>query len=562
MPTNQLQAAWPLKKPQQLVYVELGASNGGMMLGICEQGFSYRAVLPFIHDGPVNFAFALDGKTRLQGIGEIVWSEDGGKTGGLKFTNVSPQFQETVRAWLNGNAGAKNIGREVTPATAIALDSIEKIKQEVRENGVVLTPAPAQKQPEQPKKQFKPRNWDTPVSEQPVPSPKPPETQVEPKAIEARAAETAPAQSVPMAEPPRPQAKPIEARTDDGKPAEQRTVEARSVEPEAARTELAEKSAVDFLLHSAEPAPSEQSGTGSGVALPKLRLPFAPVPAAPEPVAPAIPDEPVVRATQVEPALQVAPGIPEEPKPVFDKAPPSDQEHLPMDEVATALAASGLLGLHEPHDFVPAKPSPEEESSREFEPPRLNRAAAAAIIGLALAIIFVALVLSFRRDVGEALIHFGHMLAGEEGKPTAAQSSPAPVSAVSDDSSYPPAAFPLREANSQPDAWPKPAANNTVQPIGDPPASSGSSQKEFEQARNILKGNHRQRDLPLAVSLLWTGVEKGSVSAEVTLADLYARGDGVEKSCDQARVLLEAAIKKGSPEARRRLDLLKEQGCS
>ncbi len=177
MPTNQLQAAWPLKKPQQLVYVELGVSNGGMMLGICEQGFSYRAVSPLVHDGPVNFAFALDGKTRLQGIGEIVWSEDDGKTGGLKFTNISPQFQETVGAWLNGDAGPKNIGREVTPATAIALDSIEKIKQQVRENGVVLPAAPAQKQPEQPKKQFKPRNWDTPVSEQPGAFPKPPTKQ-------------------------------------------------------------------------------------------------------------------------------------------------------------------------------------------------------------------------------------------------------------------------------------------------------------------------------------------------------------------------------------------------
>ncbi|HYK39507.1 MAG TPA: hypothetical protein VEU98_05745, partial [Candidatus Eremiobacteraceae bacterium] len=69
-------------------------------------------------------------------------------------------------------------------------------------------------------------------------------------------------------------------------------------------------------------------------------------------------------------------------------------------------------------------------------------------------------------------------------------------------------------------------------------------------------------DLPNAVALLWSSVEKGYVSAEVTLADLYARGDGVEKSCEQARVLLEAAIRKGSPEAGRRLNLLSEQGCS
>src|SRR5258705_310575 len=79
---SQTQTSWPLKKTQQLVYVELGAHNGGMVLGICEEGFSFRAVAPLKADGPVNFAFALDGNRRLQGTGELAWSEEDGKTGG------------------------------------------------------------------------------------------------------------------------------------------------------------------------------------------------------------------------------------------------------------------------------------------------------------------------------------------------------------------------------------------------------------------------------------------------------------------------------------------------
>ena len=597
MPTNQLEAAWPLKKPQQLVYVELGPSNGGMMLGICEQGLSYRAVSALIADGPVQFAFAFDGKTRLEGVGEIVWTEDGGKTGGLKFTNVSPQFQETVRMWLGSDAARKNIGREVTPAAAIPPDSIEKIKEQVRENSAALR-TPPQKQPEEPKKQFKPRNWDTPLSEPQAPAEKPPETQLAeameggPKQAEARAetkivepapaegiapllprieppapasAAPPPAQPTPVAEPPRSQAnateaKPIEAT--EKKPVEQ-SVEAEFVEQEARETQPAEKSAVDFLLYRAESKLAEQSRTDSGVALPKLRLPFAPVPAAQEAVIPEIPVEPVA-ATQAESVPQVAPRASEAGKPASEPAHPPPEEHLPMDEVVTALAAPGLRGLHEPHDFVAHEQARGEESSREFEPPRLNRAAAVAIIVLAVAIIFVALVFSFRREVGVVLIEAGQMLSGEQAKPPAVQSPSAPLSV--DDNSYPPVAIPSKPANTQPqpDVSPKPAENHTAHKAGDPPVStlSGNGQKEFEQARDILKGNHRQRDLPLAVSLLWTGIEKGHVASEVTLADLYARGDGVEKSCDQARVLLEAAIRKGSPEARRRLDLLKGQGCS
>jgi len=93
------------------------------------------------------------------------------------------------------------------------------------------------------------------------------------------------------------------------------------------------------------------------------------------------------------------------------------------------------------------------------------------------------------------------------------------------------------------------------------PEDGGSGQKEFDQAKEILKGIHRQRDIQMAAALLWTGVRKGYVPADVTLADLYARGDGVQRSCEQARVLLKAAVQKGSPEARRRLTQLKQQGC-
>ena len=91
---------------------------------------------------------------------------------------------------------------------------------------------------------------------------------------------------------------------------------------------------------------------------------------------------------------------------------------------------------------------------------------------------------------------------------------------------------------------------------------AGSGQEEFNAAREMLRGDRRHRDLSRAVDLLWAGVRKGYVPAEVTLADLYRRGDGVAKSCDQAQVLLVAASKKGSPEARQMLEQMAEEGCS
>ena len=60
---------------------------------------------------------------------------------------------------------------------------------------------------------------------------------------------------------------------------------------------------------------------------------------------------------------------------------------------------------------------------------------------------------------------------------------------------------------------------------------------------------------------LWSAVEGGNVKAALTLADLYRRGDGVQANCDQARVLLLVASKKGNAQAIKELRELDTTGC-
>ena len=66
---------------------------------------------------------------------------------------------------------------------------------------------------------------------------------------------------------------------------------------------------------------------------------------------------------------------------------------------------------------------------------------------------------------------------------------------------------------------------------------------------------------PQQVQALWSEVEAGDMSAEVHLGQLYATGNGVPKSCGQARMLLTSAAKKGSLEAKQKLDELADSGC-
>jgi hypothetical protein len=48
---------------------------------------------------------------------------------------------------------------------------------------------------------------------------------------------------------------------------------------------------------------------------------------------------------------------------------------------------------------------------------------------------------------------------------------------------------------------------------------------------------------------LWKAVKRGSVNAEIALANLYLEGEAVPKNCEQAHMLLSAASMKGSKAA-------------
>src|ERR1700716_2065454 len=98
--TNRLHSQYPSIKLDQLVYVELPSNNGGMMLSVSEEGFSFRAVTPVEAGGPVSFAFATNGFDKLAGYGKIDWVQDDGKVAGLQFTEVSAEFKSGLRKWL------------------------------------------------------------------------------------------------------------------------------------------------------------------------------------------------------------------------------------------------------------------------------------------------------------------------------------------------------------------------------------------------------------------------------------------------------------------------------
>lgn len=597
------------KKPPQLVYLELGSGNGGMLLSISEDGFRFRAVSPVRADGPMPFAFSLDGVNRLEGSGEIESLEDDGKSGGLRFTEISDEFRSKLTLWLSSDSALHSAGREVTPTAATPLDTMEKIRQDIRAGNSV---SPRQPRP------AAPESIPAPA---PVPIAKP---QVEKKAAPSAAVGKIPERRmIERAEPDRP----APERSGANRAVTERSVPERPVtkQPEANRP-VADRINVDLNLKPVFserlPEPKETPDTASRLfsqtspIVPETEKPAALASAflklARETKAPA--GTPAAQVVSVPPAARVKAFVPA--KPVV----------LPV-----AIASDDAPVTEQPRRYVPALDVSLDMAwenaklSAPAEPPHLSRAAAGGIIAIALAVILGALGFNFRHEIGAVFIQLGQGISGDnradgpapsqeaipENQPGGGQittrSSPQPesqpqstpansasagkpasaspkASAVSDtptgrtnagktnatmgknSEAVAPAgaakggsaAVPAMANAQENSAAQNPAAADTK---AGTPADTGTGQDEFDAAREILRGKDRARELSRAVELLWSAVKKGNVPAEVTLGDLYRRGDGVEKSCDQARVLLVAASKKGSADARKQLEQMAEQGC-
>jgi len=189
--------------------------------------------------------------------------------------------------------------------------------------------------------------------------------------------------------------------------------------------------------------------------------------------------------------------------------------------------------------------------------------------GVAQGILFFALVFAaflflgnVRQGVGSSLIRFGEKLKSDSDAPREASSSlhiqtsdPSPGSG-----NPPPVPDLTREASS------------TETPDESRPASSAASATEAGNPTDTRKTDlpvsrlhfpdtHSRSDRSALAQQLWSAVEAGDSSAEAALAQLYLTGDGVPRSCEQARVLLRAASKKGNTAAGQQLRKLNNSAC-
>ena len=196
----------------------------------------------------------------------------------------------------------------------------------------------------------------------------------------------------------------------------------------------------------------------------------------------------------------------------------------------------------------------------------------------------LALGIVYQKEVGSSLIWMGETMSGKTkastvvpaDKPAADSAAPLPTTkpevapaatknttGAAADSTDPTAAD-MKDAEALAKGEPVAPATHTQQPATNGTIAPGVSDRSVSAldrqnaAESKPEPNWSETD---SIETLWGAVQAGSVSAEVSLAERFARGAGVNKNCDQAKILMKAAANKGNREARLRLYELESNGC-
>ena len=422
-----VRSQFPSIKLDQLVYVELDASNGGMMLTVSEEGFSFRAVSPVRTTSRTPFSFVIHGTEKLEGFGRIEWTKDDGKVAGLLFTDVTSGFLDSLRIWL------AQLCAPTAPPVTTHTDASPEISY-------------------RPSYHTSRRNGEA-------------------------------------------------SRNGDHFPA--------AVEP---------------------PAPQQQSFEAPVVERPVFEQAYA-------------------KETIVPPIAGLGLSFGQ---PLLDEPGHSN----------------GTSRISAPP--VSVAPAPVLSEWSYPEPPARSRGNGLVVTTAVVCLLGLAILLySYREVLGQSLISLGQRMSANS-EPSPAQASKIPETPkTAEEVQQPPTPAPS-PADTKPAAGVQPQATSITDsrysvrdnvPATKPDNTFQDARRNSTADAAPSNGNSPVTDPADPIRSLWSAVSQGNTSAEVTLAKLYLIGGGVPKSCDQAKVLLQAAAKKGNGEAIDKLSQINKDGC-
>jgi len=491
------------------------------MRDLSEEGFAVRAMMPLRVGDQTAFSFTLGEAIRIDGEGKVLWVEEGGRVAGVEFAQISPEMKSQIDDWLIEDEKVSTPRERVKEPAIAPAYTIEELREQIRSTPV--------------------RGEEAPVAEELSPA-KVEETRIpKPKVPEPRVEELSPAKPSPEIAAKQPGAPQVEPKTTVKEP---KGLPEGVPEPSAAPA----ASVADTLFRNRRvPRPPQ-------AAKPRSADLAAPHP----PAAPPSQSYPKHRRLEEEQGEEDTHG----------EAPPrlpDISEVLIQPHRRSSQADARALAIRALSEFPRAERA--ERENREWFTLRH------AVISMVVLTALVGMIV-YHHEVGSGLIWLGETLGGTSSNAganipstsvPADHTGPVEPSTNSGDASVNSPAATTSKTQSLSNASKGTPAPVTplagITPPSSPEASPDTGQSEYLQAMQLLRGRNSGTDTPEAVRLLWIAIEKGNPSAEVTLAELYWHGRGVVRNCDQTRILLTAAVRKGSSEALKRLKQFQQEGC-
>jgi PilZ domain len=137
------------KAPDKFAFVQIEGEEVGKVLNVSEGGLSFKSFAPVLQYGPLYFWFSFNLKDRIEGMGELTWTDSSRKVGGLRFVQLSKSSREQIHEWLCRTPSPQISDKEPVPQVrpngepakigASKFDRVAKFASKARANQFPIT---------------------------------------------------------------------------------------------------------------------------------------------------------------------------------------------------------------------------------------------------------------------------------------------------------------------------------------------------------------------------------------------------------------------------------------
>ena len=111
----------PRTKLDQLAYIHIEPDNGAIVLNASGEGLGFHSMAPIERDGPLRFSVQEQNR-RIDIAGELVWTDEIQKIGGVRFNSLTPEARDQIANWVrnaDGAAGRSTLGAALLKALPV-----------------------------------------------------------------------------------------------------------------------------------------------------------------------------------------------------------------------------------------------------------------------------------------------------------------------------------------------------------------------------------------------------------------------------------------------------------